>query len=159
MKIVMAADRAGFDHKELLAAHIKAAGHEVIDVGMLRKEEPLMWHIGCRNAVKLLQEGRADKGILICGSGAGMALLANKHKGIFAVPCESPYTAMLARRFLDANVLTMGGYVIGTGQAEMIADTFLNTDFCEGGPPERIEYLTAQMDELWIMDHECFEGR
>ena len=159
MKIVIAADRAGFAHKELLLPHLKALGYEVIDVGMKKQEEPLMWHIGCRAAVKLLQEKKAEKGILICGSGAGMALLANKYEGIFAVPCESPYTAMLARRFLDANVLTMGGYVIGTGQSEMIVDTFLNTSFCEGESPERVNYLIEQRDELWSMDHECFERR
>lgn len=157
MKIAIAADKGGFELKESLLPHLAAKGHEVTDVGMKKADEPVWWHEGCRAAVKLLKEGAVENVILICGSGAGMAMLANKHEGVFAVACESAYTARLAKQFLGANVLTMGGYVVGKGQGEMIADTFLETQFAQGETPERVEYLLGQLHDLEQMDKECFE--
>ena len=159
MKIAIAADKGGFALKESLLGHLKAKGHEVTDVGMKEADKPVWWHEGCRAAVKLLQDGKVENAILICGSGAGMAMLANKHEGVFAVACESPYTARLAKQFLGANVLTMGGYVVGSGQGEMIADTFLETQFAQNETPERVEYLTGQLRDFQKMDRECFGQR
>lgn len=159
MKIAVAADKGGFALKETLVEHLKSVGHEVKDVGMIHPEQPVWWHEGCRKAVALVQSGEAENAILICGSGAGMAMLANKHEGIFAVACEGAYTARLAKQFLGANVLTMGGYVVGKGQAEMIADTFLNTQFAQGETPERVEYLKGQYQDFCEMDKACFSGK
>ena len=159
MKIAIAADRGGFALKESLLEHLAARGHEVTDVGMREADKPVWWHEGCRAAVELLRKGEVENAILICGSGAGMAMLANKYEGVFAVACESPYTARLAKQFLGANVLTMGGYVVGKGQGEMIADTFLETRFAEGETPERVEYLLNQLYDLKQMDRDCFEQR
>lgn len=157
MKIVIAADKGGFDLKENVMAHLRAKGHEVQDVGMTDKNVFKWWHEGCEAALKVLKAGEAENAILICGSGAGMAMLANKHEGVFAVACESTYTARLAKQFLGANVLTMGGYVVGQGQGCMIADTFIETQFAEGETPERVEYLTGQLNDLREMDRKCFE--
>ena len=159
MKLAIAADKGGFELKEHLLAHLAAKGHTVTDVGMKEADKPVWWHEGCRAAVSLLQAGTVEAVILICGSGAGMAMLANKHEGVFAVACESPYTARLARQFLGANVLTMGGYVVGKGQGTMIADTFLETQFAQGESPERVAYLTGQLHDLQQMDKDCFEQR
>ena len=159
MKIAIAADKGGFELKESLLAHLAAKGHEVTDVGMKEADKPVWWHEGCRAAVKLLRAGEVENAILICGSGAGMAMLANKHEGVFAVAFESPYTARLAKQFLGANVLTMGGYVVGKGQGEMIVDTFLETEFAQGETPERVEYLLGQLHDFEQMDKECFEER
>ncbi|HIT67764.1 MAG TPA: RpiB/LacA/LacB family sugar-phosphate isomerase [Candidatus Merdisoma merdipullorum] len=158
MRVAIAADKGGFALKEKMAEHLKAQGHTVLDVGMKEADVPVWWHEGCRKAVKLIQSKEAENAVLICGSGAGMALLANKHEGIFAVACESPYTARLAKQFLGANVLTMGGYVVGPGQAEMIMDTFLNTVFAQGESLERVAYLTGQYQDLLRMDRDCFSG-
>lgn len=159
MKIAIAADKGGFELKESLLAHLATKGHEVTDVGMKEADKPVWWHEGCRAVVKLLRAGEVENAILICGSGAGMAMLANKHEGVFAVACESPYTARLAKQFLGANVLTMGGYVVGKGQGEMIVDTFLETEFAQGETPERVEYLLGQLRDFEQMDKECFEER
>jgi len=156
MKIVIAADKGGFALKESVAAHLRKTGYEVVDVGMREADVPVWWHEGCRAAVALLRDGEAENAILICGTGAGMALLANKHPGIFAVACESAYTAKMAKQFLGANVLTMGGYVVGPGQAELIVDTFLNTRFAQGETPERVEYLNGQYHDLCEIDRACF---
>ena len=83
MKIAIAADKGGFALKESLLGHLSAKGHEVTDVGMKEADKPVWWHEGCRAAVKLLQDGKVENAILICGSGAGMAMLANKHEGRF----------------------------------------------------------------------------
>ena len=159
MKLAIAADKGGFELTEHLLPRLRAKGHEITDVGMKEADKPVWWHEGCRAAVALLRSGAVEAVILICGSGAGMAMLANKHEGVFAVACESPYTARLARQFLGANVLTMGGYVVGKGQGEMIADTFLETGFAQGETPERVAYLTGQLRDLQQMDKDCFEQR
>jgi ribose 5-phosphate isomerase B len=156
MKIVIAADKGGFALKEKVLAHLLAEGYQITDVGMKREDDPVWWHKGCQAAVALIKAGEAESGILICGSGAGMAMLANKHEGIFAAACESAYTAKLARQFLDANVLTMGGYVVGPGQAEMIVDTFLTTQFAQGEMPERVGYLMEQRNDFSEIDRNCF---
>lgn len=157
MKIVIAADTGGFDLKEKVLAHLLQKGHEVTDAGMTNKEEFRWWYEGCEAAIDILKAEKAALAILICGSGAGMAMLANKHEGIFAVACESPYTAKLAKQFLGANVLAMGGYVVGQGQACMIADTFIETKFAQGETPERVKYLNGQLDKLRQLDAGCFD--
>lgn len=80
-------------------------------------------------------------GILCCNTGMGMSLVANKFSGIFASVCESVYTTRKCREVNDANILCMGTWVVGSGLAEEMADVFLNTEFTEGLPQERSEYL------------------
>ena len=157
MRLVIAADKGGFALKEALVPHLLDLGHTVADVGMLRADEPVWWHEGCRAAVRILRAGKAERAILICGSGAGMAILANKHRGVFAVPCESVLTAKLARRFLDANVLTMGGYVVDRDLGLAIADAFLSTDFAEGETEERRVYLEGQRQDFRKLDEACWK--
>lgn len=159
MRVAIAADKGGFELKENLFLYLSQKGYDMVDVGMREADKPVWWYEGCKAAVKLIRSKKADAGILICGSGAGMEMLANKHEGIFAVACESPYTARLAKQFLGANVLTMGGYVVGKGQAQMIADTFLETEFAQNETPERVAYLTEQLDDFMAMDRACFEER
>ena len=156
MKIAIAADKGGFALKEIIVEHLKTKGHEVTDVGQLVADTPKWWYEGCNEACDLLKAGKVENVILICGSGAGMAMLANKHEGVFAVACESTYTARLAKQFLCAYVLTMGGYVVGQGQAKMIVDTFIETQFAEGETPERVEYLQGQLVKLQELDRDCF---
>ena len=157
MRLVIAADKGGFALKEALVPHLLDQGHTLADVGMLRADEPVWWHEGCRAAVKLLRAGKAERAILICGSGAGMAILANKHPGVFAVPCESVQTAKLARQFLDANVLTMGGYVVSQELGLAIADTFLSTNFAQGETEERRRYLALQRQDFRELDKACWK--
>jgi ribose 5-phosphate isomerase B len=157
MKLVIAADKGGFALKEHLVPYLLDKGYVIADVGMLKADEPVWWHKGCLDAVRILRAGKADLAILICGSGAGMAMLANKHRGVFAVPCESVQTARMARQFLNANVLTMGGYVVSPELAEEIADTFLTTAFAAGETEERKEYLNGQLRDLYLLDEACWK--
>lgn len=156
MKIVLAADIAGFDIKESIKKHLIDKGHEIVDVGMLEKETFKWWYEGCADAVSVIEEGEAKLGILVCGSGAGMCAYANKHKGIFAVACESVYTAKQCRHLLDANIMTMGGHIVGPGMACAMVDVFVETTFAEGTTPERKQYLTEQKTKFAALDTACF---
>ncbi len=131
-KIYIGADSAGYALKSELAAHLKENGYEVIDCGTDSDESchyPIFANNVCE-AVKLDIGG--SYGVLVCGTGIGMSMCANKHKGIRAALCSDTYSARMTRRHNDANVLCMGARVIGSCLAIDILDAFLDSEF-EGG--------------------------
>lgn len=131
MKITVGADHAGFRLKEELAHHLAELGHEVVDVGTTgteRTDYPL-W--GAR-AAQQVAGGGAEFGVLVCGSGIGISIAANKVPGIRCVVCTEPYSAAMARRHNDANMVAVGERFVGVDMAKAIVDAFLGTDF-EGG--------------------------
>ena len=130
MRIAVGADHAGIDLKAHLIARA-LEGHEVTDVGT-HSAEPVDYPDIAHAVVKLLRRGEADRGILICGTGIGMAMAAGKFPGIRAATCTESYSAELSRRHNDANVLCLGARVLGLGHAEHIVRTGLATPF-EGG--------------------------
>jgi len=97
-----------------------------------------------KKVVKAIQSGECDKGILICGTGIGISITANRYKGIRAALCENCFSAEATRQHNDANILAMGGRVVGPGLAVKIVDTFLNTPFSEA---ERHANRIRQIDE------------
>lgn len=128
--IVFASDHAGFALKTQLLAYAKGLGHECHDVGTHSEascDYPDFAHAG---ASKVLAEGCL--GIFVCGSGIGISIAANRHPGLRAVVCSEPFSAEMARRHNDANVLCMGSRVVGPGLAERLVDAFLGNAF-EGG--------------------------
>ena len=130
MKIVLGCDHAGFEIKDAVIAHIKELGHEVLEVGTFSSASchyPIFASAACEKVLS----GECQLGILICGTGVGMSIAANKHKGIRAACCSDVFSARLTREHNDANVLAMGGRVVGPGLALMIVDTFLDTPFSE----------------------------
>jgi ribose 5-phosphate isomerase B len=128
--IVFASDHAGFALKNHLVAYTKTLGHEVVDVGTHSEASCDYPDFAHAAAAKIL----ADRtlGILVCGSGIGISIAANRHAGIRAVVCSEPFSAEMARRHNDANVLCMGSRVVGIGLAEKLVDAFLGASF-EGG--------------------------
>jgi len=140
MKVLVASDKAGFELKEKLVEYL-AEKHEVIDVGLKSTEDYMSFFESSNNLARALQKGEAARGILICGSGAGMCINANKYEGVFAVACESIFSAKLCRVINNANVLTMGANIVGLGMAKQMCDVFIETEFLEGEAPERAEYL------------------
>ncbi len=121
-------DHGGFALKQLLMEHLKKAGYEVKDFGCYTEQScdyPDIAHA----VAKAVAAGECEKGILICGTGIGMAMAAGKEPGIRAALCGDVYSAKLTREHNDANILTMGARVVGPGLAEMIVDTFLSTPF------------------------------
>jgi ribose 5-phosphate isomerase B len=141
MKIVIGSDKAGFELKEKVKGYLTGKGWELEDVGLMDPEGYMTFYNASDNLCRKILAGEAEQGILICGTGAGMCINANKYKGIYAVTCESVYSARMCRVVNNANVLTMGGNIIGPGMAFEMCDAFLNTGHAEGMPQERADYL------------------
>lgn len=135
MRIALGSDHAGFDLKTHLLGYLNAAGHETIDLGT-DSTEPVDYPSYCAAVGEEVVRGDADWGIVIGGSGQGEQLAANKVRGVRAALCNDLYTARLARSHNDANVLSIGGRVVGLGLAEEIVDLFATTEF-EGGRHQR----------------------
>lgn len=135
MKIAIANDHAGVEYKFILKEHLQKLGHEVINLGT---DE----HTSCdypdyaAKVAKAVRSGEADRGVLICGTGVGMSIAANKHKGIRASLCGDTYTAEFTRRHNDSNVLVLGARVIGVEIMLSVATVYFSTEF-EGGRHQR----------------------
>ncbi len=130
-KIVMASDHAGFDLKNTLVEQLKNDGYDVEDAGTYSKDS-CDYPVFAEKACRYMLEGKAELCILVCGTGIGMSMAANKVKGIRAACCSDTYSAKYTRLHNDANVLCMGARVVGEGLAYEIAKVFLETEF-EGG--------------------------
>jgi len=135
MRIAMGADHAGFELKEAVKSRLEAAGHEVDDVGT-HSSESTDYPPFAAEAATLVAEGRADRGVIVCGSGNGVAIVANKVPGIRAVNAHDVAEAEMARRHNDINVVTLSGARLAPDEAGRIVDEFLSEDF-EGGRHER----------------------
>jgi ribose 5-phosphate isomerase B len=142
-RITIASDHAGFRLKEALIAHLEDSGHDVDDQGT-HSEEPVDYPPICAAAARTVVAGRADFAIVLGGSGQGETLAANKVRGVRAALCHDEYTARLARQHNDANVLGLGGRILGEGLAAAIVDAFLSAAF-EGGRHAR---RVAQIAEI-----------
>ena len=146
MRIALGSDHAGFDLKSHFVERLAAQGHEVIDVGT-DSTEPVDYPKFCAAVGHLVVSGDADWGIVIGGSGQGEQLAANKVKGVRAGLCNDLYTARLARAHNDANVLSMGGRVVGVGLAEEIVELFATTEFEGGRHQRRVDQVMALENE------------
>ncbi|MCR5202934.1 MAG: ribose 5-phosphate isomerase B [Lachnospiraceae bacterium] len=127
-KIVIGADHGGFELKNEVISHLKEKGYEVTDVGTFSADS-CDYPVYARKVTDKIVSKECDKGIIICGTGIGVSMTANKVKGIRAALCHDVFSAEATRLHNDANVLTMGARVVGPGLALMIVDTFLNTEF------------------------------
>jgi ribose 5-phosphate isomerase B len=139
--IIIGSDHAGFDLKEECRLYLsKNSQYKIFDQGVYDKQSVDYPEIAKKVALAVLS-GEYEKGILICGSGIGMSIAANRFKGIRAALCHDLYTARLCRQHNNANILVMGGRVIGPGIALEMADVFLNTEFEEGRHRKRIDLM------------------
>jgi ribose 5-phosphate isomerase B len=142
MRIALASDHAGFTLKDHLATSLAAAGYDVLDVGT-EGTESVDYPQYAAPAARLVADGEADKGVLVCGSGNGVAIVANKVHGIRAVNAHDVDEAEMARRHNDANVVTLSGARLQPEQADAIVTTFLSTDFDGGRHARRVDQITA----------------
>jgi ribose 5-phosphate isomerase B len=139
--IITGSDHAGFDMKEECRLFLsKNPGFRVFDQGVYDRQSADYPEIA-KNVALAVLKGDYEKGILICGSGIGMSIAANRFKGIRAALCHDLYTARLCRQHNNANILVMGGRVIGTGVALEIVEIFLNTEFEDGRHRKRIDMI------------------
>ena len=135
MKIGIGNDQSAVDLKKAVVEHLQSEGYEVVDYGTYTKDScdyPKYGEIVAR----AIMAGEVDLGVLICGTGVGISLAANKVKGIRAAVCSEPYTAQLVRRHNNAQIIAFGARVVGDEMAKMIVDSFLNAEF-EGGRHQR----------------------
>lgn len=128
MKIALGADHAGYELKESIATELKGMGYEVVDVGTY-STEPVDYPDYAAALGRAVLDGTAERGILICGSGAGASIAANKLKGIRATVAHDAYTAHQAVEHDDINVLTLGARVIGVAQAFELVRSFIRAEF------------------------------
>ncbi|MCR5477607.1 MAG: ribose 5-phosphate isomerase B [Lachnospiraceae bacterium] len=136
MKISIGSDHGGFELKEKLAAYLREQGHEVTDVGTHSKDScdyPDFGHA----AAKLVASGECERGIVVCTTGIGISISANKEPGIRCALCSEPFSAKMTRLHNDANMLALGAALIGEGMAKEITDVFLSTPFSQGERHQR----------------------
>ncbi len=134
-KIVLASDHAGFELKSLLSRELDRLGYDILDLGT-DSDDSVDYPDFADALVSAILDGRARRGVLVCGSGIGISMAANRHHGIRAAPCFSEEMARLSRQHNDANVLAFGGRLIDTDTAKKCLQVFLETEF-EGGRHER----------------------
>ena len=131
MKIVIAADPFALTLKDALVAHLKEKGHTIVDVGATQDKE-IPYFDSAPIACKMLQDGGAEKAILLCGTGMGMAVIANRFRGVVASVVESVFSARMCRAINNANALCLGAMIWGNWMATEAVDAFLETQFTQG---------------------------
>ena len=142
MKIVIGCDHAGYNIKGIVKKHIEEKGYEVIDVGT-DSTASCHYPVYASALCEKILGGEAELGILICGTGIGMSMAANKHKGIRAAACSDTFSARLTRMHNDANVLCFGERVVGMGLACDLVDNFIDAEFEGGKHARRVDMITA----------------
>ena len=135
MKISIGCDHGAYALKEHLKTYLADRGHEVVDCGT-DSTDSCYYPIFAREAARLVAGGSCQRGIVLCTTGIGVSMCANKVHGVRCALCSDPYSAEMTRRHNDANMLAMGAGIIGKNMAERIADVFLSTEF-EGGRHQR----------------------
>ena len=142
MKIAIGNDHAAVAMKQEVAAYLKELGHEVVNMGTDRAESCNYPEYG-EKVARAVAGGEADCGVLICGTGIGISIAANKVHGIRCALCGDCYSAEKSREHNDANMLALGGRVLGEGLALKIVDTFLDTEFAGGRHARRLAKIAA----------------
>ena len=142
MRISIASDHGGYDLKEDLRSWLTGLGHEVEDFGC-HSRESCDYADFAEPAARAVAEGKCDRGIVICTTGIGISITANKVKGIRCALCSEPVSASLTRHHNDANMLAMGAGMVGPMMAREIVTTFLTSEFDGGRHQRRVDKITA----------------
>ena len=140
--IALGSDQAGYELKQVVMRHLEERGLSYKDYGSY-SPDPVDYPVYGKKVAHAIVDGECDKGILICGTGIGISLAANKVKGIRCAVCSEPYSASMARKHNNANMLAFGARVVGSELAKMIVDTFLEAEFEGGRHQRRVDMITA----------------
>ncbi|HHW12884.1 MAG TPA: ribose 5-phosphate isomerase B [Firmicutes bacterium] len=140
MRIAIGCDENGYEMKEAIKAHLEQRGVEYEDMGCGAGETVLYPEIARRVAVSIM-EGKFDRGILICGTGLGMAIVANKIPGVRAATCHDVYSAERARKSNNAQIITFGAQVIGNVLATKLVDVWLDSEFAGGRSKPKVDLI------------------
>ena len=142
MKIAIGCDHGGLEHKNAIKAFLEEQGHTLVDEGIYEQISVDYPDIAVKVGAQI-QNKNCELGILVCGTGIGMSLAANKMKGIRAAVCSEHFSAKYTRLHNDSNILCLGGRVIGVGTALELVDLFVNTKFEGGRHQKRVDKITA----------------
>ncbi len=140
-RIVIGADPSGFDLKESVKKHLAEIGYEVEDVGMLSVDAPVDYYQVGANVAEKISKKEFEQGLLFCGSGMGVSIVANKFPGVYCGLCESVMSARLCKIINNCNILSMGGFFIAPTMGNMMVDAFLEAEFTQGFPPADPAFL------------------
>jgi ribose 5-phosphate isomerase B len=143
MRIAIGSDHAGFELKQHVKEQLEASGHDVVDVGT-DSDESTDYPTFARPAAELVAKGDAERGVIVCGSGVGVSIVANKVKGVRAVNAHDPDEAQLARAHNDVNVVTLSGRRIEPDQADEIVQAFLDAEFEGGRHEQRVALIEGE---------------
>jgi ribose 5-phosphate isomerase B len=146
MRIALAADHAGYALKDELAGWLREQGHEVSDLGTNGPESVDYPEYG-RKLAQVVASGKAERGIAVCGSGIGISIAVNRNPACRCARVDDPLSAELAREHNDANVLALGGRLIGSDMAKACVAAFLGTGFAGGRHQRRVDQLSNELQE------------
>ena len=147
MNIIIGSDHLGREMKDSLKEHLKELGYEVVDVGA-HDDTPIDYPDIAQEVAEAIARGQFARGILICGTGIGMQIAANKVPGVRAACCHDPYSAERARKSNDAQIVTMGSQVIGPAIARLLLDVWLQSEFAGGRSTPKVAKIKA-LDERY----------
>jgi len=156
--IVIGSDRSGFTLKEAVKQWLTEQGFTVKDVGTQDVENFMPYFQVAPVAAKMVQSGEVERAVLVCGTGMGMAIAANKHKGVYAAVVNGLYEAKMSAVINKANVLTLGGWVTGPEMAVAMVKIWLETPFGEGFPSDRVAFLQNAFEQVKAVEEENFKG-
>lgn len=148
LSVAIGCDDAALELKNTLRDHIAGLGYEVEDLGIHSGEESVLYPDIAFAVANAIVDGRYQRGVLICGTGIGVAISANKVPGIRAAQAHDTYSAERARKSNDAQIVTLGARVVGPELAKTIVSTFLASDFQGGGSTAKVERIKAYEEEL-----------
>lgn len=155
-KIAFGVDPGGWDLHDVLIEHLKEQGYEVEDLGTTDMENPVPYMIVGRNVAQAVTSGKADFGVVACGTGMGISIATNKNKGARCACVESVYTARESRVINDANIIALGGTLQTPRMAKEMVDVFLNTEWGEGLPEFRVQRIKGGAVNLAKYEDEQF---
>lgn len=147
MRIVIGSDQFGYPLKEDLKRYLVELGHEPVDVGCASADEVIDYPDVAVEAAQRIASGEFERGLLVCGTGAGMAIVANKVAGVRAVCAHDPYSAERARKSNNAQVITMGAQIVGLALGRQLLDHWLASEFAGGRSAAKVEKIEA-LDRL-----------
>ena len=155
MKVLVGSDKSGFALKEFVKKDLLDKGYEIEDCGTLDFDQPIPFYNVAPIAAKKIQSKAYDRAILFCGTGMGMAIVANKFKGVYAAVVESTYAAEKCRAINDANILTLGGWIVAETLGAEIAHKFLTTEFTQGLEEWRQDFLKKAREEVKVIEQKA----
>ena len=156
MKIIIAADQKRYDFKESLKQHLKNKGHQVIDLSTNDENDPAWFMKTGRAVAQAIADKKGERGIVMCGTGVGIGMAANKCKGALCAIVESYWAAVQSRKINNANIMAIGGSTIGLKLAYEMVDAFVETEFLQGLSPQDKERLGKAFDKWAELEDSIF---